>query len=432
MMTKFSPKLKKSSLWCLLLLVICSTAVTAQLRLPGTRKHNIAKVIAEKKRGETGFSGSARFDPTVSGSKEKKTVDAIFTTDLDGTVWFADGDSLAILVGEEKQLKVPENCNWYFRSDDEVFESKAIQQKPKAHERGKPMQIDIRVSLEHDKALADLIENEYTALILNEIKQNLIPVSGEWMRVVDSRSAYEIKPFEISAFEVTVAQFELFVRQTKYVSTAEKENGGSYVRRLRGSLASNSEEFRTGVNWRYNPRGDLLTPDEDNLPVVHVTWEDAMAFCKWLSDKDIRYAYRLPTVKEWELAADCGNNFKFPWGNEDNPGARAGNMADLSLRLAMDNGIPKKFSKENDGYALTSPVGNFEKTACGLYDMAGNVAEWCDWDAFMTDQKQGEKPYKGGSYFREPSECAIEKTNTMQAKRPHPGMGFRIVRTKRL
>jgi formylglycine-generating enzyme required for sulfatase activity len=139
-------------------------------------------------------------------------------------------------------------------------------------------------------------------------------------------------------------------------------------------------------------------------PAVNVSWADAQEFCQWLTDRERRAGklsdqqqYRLPTDAEWSAAA---GPTKFPWGNQWPPPARAGNYSP-SLNV--------------DEYKFTSPTGTFPPNAAGLYDMGGNVWQWCqDWfreemnssegTAAHPDPKNGrrntgERVVRGGSYY---------------------------------
>ena len=135
------------------------------------------------------------------------------------------------------------------------------------------------------------------------------------------------------------------------------------------------------------------TLDLDNQPVVGITWQEAAAYCNWLSEqeglppayekkgdalvavKPMTKGYRLPTDAEWEWAARYESNGKlrrYPWGDSLPVAPRSGNYADTTARLIIQDVIPDY----DDGFAASAPVGKFPPNALGLLDMGGNVAEW--------------------------------------------------------
>ena len=203
----------------------------------------------------------------------------------------------------------------------------------------------------------------------------------------DARPVHRVavSGFFIDATEVTNAEFASFVQATGYITLAERRPtaaelpGVPAASRIAGSTvfsprtASGSTvnplswwRFVAGANWRHpgGPATDLS--GKDDHPVVHVSYDDALAFARW-SGKD------LPTEAEWEFAARGGKSGQlYPWGDDVTPHGRA-----------MANTFQGHFPKDDtaqDGYVGTAPVGSFEPNAYGLYDVAGNVWEWTrDW-----------------------------------------------------
>jgi len=194
----------------------------------------------------------------------------------------------------------------------------------------------------------------------------------------DEKPVHEVtvSDFYLSKYEVTVAEFQVFVEASKYQTDAGKNGEGSYFY----SSTTSKWELKPGIDWRHDAEGNLRPESEYNHPVIHVSWNDAIAYCAWLSQKTVR-TYRLPTEAEWEYAAGNGSRHtKYSWGNGEPVGKKGGNAADESKRPGDGASWSVKFDGYNDGYWFTAPVGSYDANDFGLFDMTGNVLEWCsDW-----------------------------------------------------
>ena len=111
--------------------------------------------------------------------------------------------------------------------------------------------------------------------------------------------------------------------------------------------------------------------------MVNVSWNDAMAFCKWLSQKEGK-TYRLPTEAEWEYACRAGTTTRYYSGDDPETLAKVANVADAAAKAKLTRWMGT--TKASDGYVFTSPVGQFKPNTFSLCDMHGNAWQWCaDW-----------------------------------------------------
>lgn len=246
-----------------------------------------------------------------------------------------------------------------------------------------------------------------------------------------------VSPFRIAPYAVTNEEFLAFVQATGYVTEAESF-GWSYVFHL---LASDATKERVrdvpeqvpwwlvveGAYWAKPEGPDSSVKDRMDHPVVHVSWRDAEAFCQWSGT-------RLPTEAEWEFAARGGLSQKtYPWGD----------LLKLDGKH-MCNIWQGKFPVKNnasDGYIGTAPVHAYEANSYGLYNMSGNVWEWCaDWFSPgyhrltsasdpKCEQPSGKRSMRGGSYLCHRSYCNRYRVAARSSNTPDSSTGncgFRV------
>lgn len=298
-----------------------------------------------------------------------------------------------------------------------------------------------------------------------------IPGGEFWMgyfakgKIADRRFAGDTDPprriwvdgFWMDETEVTNDAFAEFVKATGYKTTAEQDPDPKEFPNVDPSkLKPFSMIFKQpgpkdpvdlnqhlgwwdlgyGASWKH-PEGATSTIEgKGNLPVVQISYDDAVAYCKWAGK-------RLPTEAEWEFAARGGLDRKpFAWGDEFAPGGKQ-----------MANTWQGEFPRENealDGYNFAAPVKSYPPNGYGLYDMTGNVWEWCnDWyqpDAYLKladknpkgpesgfdPQEPGipKRVQRGGSFMCAPNYCARYQLGS-RGKGEHtsagPHIGFRCV-----
>ncbi len=221
----------------------------------------------------------------------------------------------------------------------------------------------------------------------------------------DEHSQHEVRitrPFYLGTYTVTRGQFRKFVAATKYKTDAEKDPDGGWGYTGKANIEHFFEQ-RPEFNWR-NPGFDQT----DEHPVVLVSWNDAEAFCAWLGKKEHR-AYRLPTEAEWEYACRAGTTTQYFFGDRAEDLAKYANLIDTTTKAKFPQLRTQVFA--SDGFVFTAPVGSYRPNPFGLYDMHGNVQQFCsDWydpnyyEVSPTDDPQGpadglQRVVRGGSWY---------------------------------
>ncbi len=172
----------------------------------------------------------------------------------------------------------------------------------------------------------------------------------------------EVSEFFMCKYTVTLSDFQEFTKYSQYETDAEKKD-------KRSLMWENSEKhhLKKHLNWHHDVFGNPREKAKYNHPVVYVSWNDAKAYCDWLSEKsDIDF--RLPTEAEWEYASRAGGTTYTPFSTGENLTTAQANYDGNNPYNGNDKGI---FTKD------TVPVDTFAPNALGFYNMHGNVWEWC-------------------------------------------------------
>ena len=236
--------------------------------------------------------------------------------------------------------------------------------------------------------------------------------------------------FALSRTEITVAQFRAFVDATGYRTSAERRGRSTIYDERTGGMTE-----REAVDWRQDHAGRTAAP---NLPVVHVSWEDAKAYADWLS-RETGASYRLPSEAEFEYALRAGSTTPFPWG-EDRPPRVLANLTGDGDRSATRREWGDAFRRYRDGYWGAAPVRTFDPNAFGVHDIDGNVSEGvedCWHDNYLRAPKDGSawvnpgcerRNIRGGSWASAPDQARSAFRVNAAPDASNARVGFRVAR----
>ncbi|MEM6262952.1 MAG: formylglycine-generating enzyme family protein [Bacteroidota bacterium] len=223
-----------------------------------------------------------------------------------------------------------------------------------------------------------------------------------------------VSGFFMGKYEVTISEFAHFVEKTGYKSEAERVGGSEVV-------SGDKWVFTEGVSWQHDEFGNTRAEmDWSRYPVIHVSWYDASAYCKWVSEQT-GYTFRLPREAEWEYAA-LGGIYATPH-------TYAGGETPQQLGWYQGNSDRK-----------VHPIGQLQSNEVNLFDMSGNVWEWChDWYNLYPAYKQINpdgsstgtgRVIRGGCWIRGERAMEVTARGNYAPKRTFGHIGFRVVRER--
>ena len=237
--------------------------------------------------------------------------------------------------------------------------------------------------------------------------------------------------FAIGKSEVTVAQFQQFIKSSGFITSAEKSNVAQIYDARSGRFKQ-----KHGINWRHDYQGK---PANDDLPVIHVSVTDALAYANWLAEQTGK-PYRLPSESEFEYVLGMGHDYRYPWGNNE-PVQVMGNFSGAKdklnkSRIRWRDGFPEY----QDGFWGPAPVSSFIPNLYGLHDLSGNVMEWvadCWHDSYTRAPNDNtawvnpgcaERVIRGGHWASAKADYRIHHRIKAEEVFTDPRLGFRVAK----
>jgi len=237
--------------------------------------------------------------------------------------------------------------------------------------------------------------------------------------------------FALARDEISIGEFRAFVDDANYLTEGEKAGDSNIYDEESGRMIN-----RQGASWRNDYLGGA---GDDNLPVIHVTWNDAVAYAQWLSARTGK-KYRLPSEAEFEYALRAGSTARYPWGEGIPPRGTDNFTGDGDHSPHLNRSWAKGFKRYDDGFWGPAPLGKFRANAFGLIDMNGNVSEWvadCWHDNYTrapADSRAWLNPgcaehvVRGGSWGSAPDQVRSAFRLAAPADTRSARVGFRVAR----
>ncbi|MDP6359613.1 MAG: SUMF1/EgtB/PvdO family nonheme iron enzyme, partial [Planctomycetota bacterium] len=236
-------------------------------------------------------------------------------------------------------------------------------------------------------------------------------------------------PYYLGKYEVTVGEFSHFVKQTGYKTEAER--GGASPAFVGGEWSEKED-----ANWKHP-----YFKQTRSHPVVLLSWNDAQELIRWLnktlaSDAAVkRPVFKMPTEAEWEYACRAGTATSFYWGEGEGRAGQYANTGDKTLGQKFPDRSKVEYGTD-DGVVFTAPVGRYKPNAWGLYDISGNVLEWCsDWYGDYSSGKATDptgpaagthRVRRGGGWAWGPKSCRSAQRTKLQPAQRRPYLGCRL------
>ena len=377
---------------------------------------------------QANYNGYYPYNNNALGENRKETIpvgsflpNAWGLYDMHGNVWewcsdwfgaYSSGAQTNPKGAAPKWYRVYRGGGWYFaaRCSRSAYRSRQIP-------AGRDYTVGFRV--------VSSIENEN----ISEVDLEMVYIKGgaftmgssaseNYRDSIETRHQVILSDFHMGKFEVTVAQFKAFIDDSGYKTDAEKEGWGFIM------IGSEGKK-KNGVDWKSDVNGNIRLNSDYNHPVIHVSWNDATAYCDWLSSRTGKI-YRLPSEAEWEYACRAGTTNLFNTGN---------NLT--TSQANYDGNYPYNKNAKGEFRQNTMSVGSFSFNAWGLYDMHGNVWEWCsDWygDYLLEVQTNPQgalsgtnRVIRGGCWYDSAQNCNSVFRDDLSPFRSSCFTGFRVV-----